>query len=42
MAGRTAPHRARAIKPGRQLHLHFHNINPAEVAEIIRRQREDG
>jgi hypothetical protein len=30
----------RAIEPGQQLHLHFHGTDPAEVAEIIRRQHE--
>jgi hypothetical protein len=30
-----------AIEQQRQVHLHFHGTDPAEIAEIIRRQQED-
>jgi uncharacterized membrane protein YraQ (UPF0718 family) len=30
-----------AIEAPRQVHLHFHGVDPADVAELIRRQQEN-
>jgi hypothetical protein len=40
-AAQPLPRPARqAIGPPREVHLHFHGTDPAEVAELIRRQQD--
>jgi hypothetical protein len=40
-AARPLPESRPALEPRRELHLHFHGVDAADVAAIIRAQQED-